>query len=411
MSRPAEPLKDVPGAILNALCHPIGSKQLKEMVTPMARVCIVFTDITRSCPDNLLVPAIIDELEIAGVKDENITLLCGTGMHRMSTQEEKITKLGVEIVKRFRVLDNEPQNPLVQMDLGHLSNGVRVRLHRAIVEADLVIATGIVEPHQYAGYSGGYKTVAIGASGEEFIAYTHGPAFIDHPLTRLGSIAGNPFQIEVNEVGRLANLSFIVNVVLDDDKRVVCVQAGEPSGAFKELVRFAKSIYEVSIPHQYDIVVAGVGYPKDSNLYQASRAASYLFFAPIPVVRSEGFIIIPARAEEGAGSGVGEQRFLATMRDAPNVQFILDDARHNGYLPGQQRAFVMAKVLEKTHVIIVGSEYPDIVAACKMIPTANIKDALTIAEKGTGKSSQVLVVPHALLTLPIISSINPANST
>jgi len=407
-SQPAEPVKDVPIAITKALAHPIGTKPLRELAGPGMHVCIVFTDITRACPDHQLVPALLSELEKAGVMDERITLLCGVGMHRPSTREEKMSKLGTRIVMRYRVIDNEPQNPEVLVDLGVTPGGVPVQLHRAVVEADLVIATGIVEPHQYAGYSGGRKTVAIGAAGESLIAYTHGPDFIDHPGTRLGRIEGNPFHEAVTETARRANLRFIINVVLDDDKRLLCVLAGEPDQTFQELVTFAKSIYEVTIPHQYDIAIGGVGFPKDINLYQASRAPSYLFFAPTPVVRAGGFFIIPARCEEGVGSGVGEQRFLAAMRDAPNIQFILDDARRNGYPPGQQRAFVMAKVLEQVRVVIVGSECPDLVAACKMIPAATMEDALALASNELGKSCDVLVVPHALLTLPIIRSEIPA---
>jgi nickel-dependent lactate racemase len=408
VSQPAEPVMDVPGAINEALAHPIGSKPLRELAGPGTRACIVFTDITRACPDHLLVPALLAELEKAEVRDENITLLCGIGMHRPSTREEKISKLGGGIVERYRVIDNEPQNPLVQVDLGVMPGGVPVQLHRAVVEADLVIATGIVEPHQYAGYSGGRKTVAIGAAGERFIAYTHEPGFVDHPGSRLGRIEGNPFHEVVTEVARRANLRFILNVVLDDEKRVLCVLAGEPDQAFQELVTFAKSIYEVPIPHQYDIAIGGVGYPKDTNLYQASRAPSYLFFAPTPVVRTGGFLIIPARCEEGVGSGVGEKRFLAAMRDAPNIQFILDDARRNGYPPGQQRAFIMARVLEQARVVIVGSECPDLVAACKMIPAATIEDGLAMARIELGQTCDVLVVPHAMLTLPVIRSEQPA---
>jgi len=408
VSQPAEPVKDVPGAISAALAHPIGTKPLRELAGPGTRACIVFTDITRACPDHLLVPSLLGELEKAGVKDKNITLLCGVGMHRPSTRDEKNAKLGSGIVERYRVIDNEPQNPLVLVDLGVTPGGVPVQLHRAVVEADLVIATGIVEPHQYAGYSGGRKTVAIGAAGESLIAYTHEAGFVDHPGTRLGRIEGNPFHKAVTEVARRANLRFILNVVLDDDKRILCVQAGEPDQAFRELVTFAKSVYEVPIPHQYDIAIGGVGFPKDANLYQASRAPSYLFFAPTPVVRPGGFLIIPARCEEGAGSGVGEQRFLAAMRDAPDIQFILDDARRNGYPPGQQRAFVMAKVLEQARVVIVGSECPDLVAACKMIPAATMEEALTLATNELGQSCEVLIVPHALLTLPVIGSNPPA---
>jgi len=401
-SRSVEPVPDVWRAIQDALAHPIGSPTLSELARPGERACIVFTDSTRACPDHLLVPALLAELEEAGVRDRDITLLCGTGMHRPTTQAEKFAKLGAGVVGRYRILDNEAQNPAALIDLGVTSGGVPVQVHQAAVEADLLIATGIVEPHQYAGYSGGSKTLAVGAAGEALIAHTHGPAFVDHPDTRLGKVEGNPFHEAVVEAASRARLRFIINVVLDGDKRILRVRAGNPELAFQELVAFARSIYEVAVPSQFDIAIGGVGYPKDSNLYQASRAPSYLVFAPIPVVRPGGYLIIPARCEEGAGEGVGEQRFLNAMRDAPDIQFILDDARRNGYPPGQQRAFVMAKVLEKARVVIVGSECPDLVAACKMIPIPTMQEALDLALRETGINCNVLIVPHAMLTLPVI---------
>ena len=402
-SKRAELLPDVEGAIAEALARPIDSPPLVELAHPGDRVCIVFTDVTRASPDHLLVPALLRQLEAAGVRDEDVTLLCGIGMHRPSTPEEKAAKLGAEVVARYRVIDNEPQNPQALVDLGVTPNGVPVSAHRAAVEADLLIGTGLVEPHQYAGYSGGRKTVAVGAAGEPLIAHTHGPAFIDHPGTRLGRIEGNPFHEAVTEAARRAGLRFILNVVLDDEKQVVCVKAGEPVETHRQLVAFARSIYEVEIPHQYDVAIGGVGFPKDANLYQASRAASYLFFAPTPVVRPGGFLIIPARCEEGAGEGVGEQRFFTAMRDAPDVPFILDDARRNGYPPGQQRAFVMAKVLEQARVVVVGSERPDVVAACKMTPAGTMDEALALAAGELGEDLDVLIVPHALLTLPVVA--------
>jgi lactate racemase len=402
VSKPVRPIENNKAAVAEALAHPVGAPPLRDIACPGNRVCVVFTDITRSCPDDLLVQPILAELKAAGVHDEDITLLCGIGMHRASTREEKIAKLGAEIVAHYRVIDNEPQNPAALVDLGKTAGGVPVSVHRSVVESDLVIATGIVEPHQYGGYSGGRKTLAVGAAGEELIAYSHGPAFVDHPGTRLGRIEGNPFHEAITEAAHRAGLRFILNVVLDDEKRLLRVTAGNPEAAFQDLVAFARSVYEVPIPQQYDIAIGGVGFPKDANLYQASRAPSYLFFAPTCVLRPGGYFIIPARCEEGAGTGVGEQRFLSAMRDAPDVAFILEDARRNGYPPGQQRAFVMAKVLEKTHVIIVGSECPDIVAACKMIPAATMDEALQIATATLGASCDVLIVPHAMLTLPVV---------
>jgi nickel-dependent lactate racemase len=411
-SKSVEPLEDVEATIAEALHDPIDAPPLRELAQPGDEVCIVFTDITRASPDQLLVPALLRELEAAGVRDEDLTLLCGIGMHRPSTREEKIAKLGRDVVERYRVIDNEPQNPDALVDLGVTpggpstgsGQGVPVSAHRAAVEADLLLATGLVEPHQYAGYSGGRKTVAVGAAGEPLIAHTHGPAFIDDPHTRLGRTAGNPFHEAVTEAARRAGLDFILNVVLDDEKRVVRVAAGEPVEAHRRLVEFARSIYEVEIPHQYDVAIGGAGYPKDANLYQASRAASYLFFAPTPVVKPEGFLIIPAPCQEGAGEGVGEQRFFEAMRDAPDVQAILCDAREHGYPPGQQRAFVMAKVLEEARVVIVGSACPAVVSSCKMTSVATMDEALALAARELGEELDVLIVPHALLTLPVVQT-------
>ncbi len=403
ISNPVPPVADAEAAIADALAYPVGSPRLRELARAGQRVCIAFTDATRACPDHLLVPALLRELEAAGVRDDEVTLLCAIGVHRPSTSAEKVARLGADVGARYRVIDNEPQNPAALVDLGVTPGGVPVSVHRAAVEADLLIATGVVEPHQYAGYSGGCKTVAVGAAGEALIAHTHGPAFVDHPGTRLGRIEGNPFHEAVTEAARRAGLRFILNVVLDDEQRILKVAAGDPDAAFRELVAFARTVYEVPIPQQYDVAIGGVGYPKDSNLYQATRAPSYLFFAPTPVVRPGGFFIIPARCEEGAGAGVGEQRFLAALRDAPDVQSVLDDARKHGYPPGQQRAFVMAKVLEQARVIIVGSECPDVVAACKMIPAATMAEALALVARELGPDLDVLIVPHALLTLPVVT--------
>lgn len=397
------PVGEVTAAVEEAIANPVNSPPLIELARPGDRACIVFTDITRASPDHLLVPPLLRELARAGVNNRDITLLCGTGMHRPSTAEEKVVKLGQDVVQRYRVIDNEPQNPDVLVDLGEV-NGIPLSVHREAYDADLLMATGIVEPHQYAGYSGGRKTLAVGAAGEPLIAYSHGPVFVDDPNARLGRIEGNPFHEAVTEAALRAGLRFIVNVVLDDENRVVYVEAGEPVETHRQLVEHAKDLYQVSIPHQYDVAIGGVGYPKDANLYQASRAASYLYFAPTPVVRPGGYLIVPARCEEGAGEGVGEQRFLAAMRDSPDVQTLLADGRKHGYPPGQQRAFVMAKVLESNKVIIVGSEHPEVVSACKMIAAETMEEALSIASADLGAALDVLVVPHALLTLPVVQS-------
>jgi nickel-dependent lactate racemase len=404
-SRPSKPLVDVKKAVEEVLEHPINTKPLAELASPGNNVCIIFTDMTRNSPDHILVPAILTQLESAGVRDEDITLLCGIGMHRPSSKEEKVIKLGKAVVDRYRVLDNEPQKSASLVQLGSTDNGMPLSVHKTAYEADLLIATGIVEPHQYAGYSGGRKTLAIGAAGESTIAYTHGPKMVDHPGTRLGRIEGNPFHEAITLSAKRAGLRFIINVILDDHNRPVSVMAGEPDATFAALVKVAKQLYEVPILQQYDVAVAGVGFPKDVNIYQASRAASYLFFAPTPVVREGGVIIVPAPTPEGAGDGVGEQRFLETMRQATDMSSLLSELRSTGYPPGAQRAFVMAKVLEKNPVIIVGSSTPDVVRQVHMIPAVDMEEAFNIAAERIGrKDLEVLIVPHGLQTLPIVKN-------
>jgi nickel-dependent lactate racemase len=402
-SKPMPPLTDVVGAIQGALAKPVGSPPLKELARPGDKVCLIFTDITRASPDHLLVPALLAELEGAGVPTTDITLLCGTGMHRPSTPAEKVAKLGQSVVARYRVVDHNAQDPAALVDLGTIGMGIPLSVNRIVCEADLVIATGIVEPHHLAGYSGGRKTLAIGAGGEALIACTHGPRMVDHPGTRLGSIKGNPFHEAVTEVARRAGLRFILNVVLDDDKRVVAVSAGEPVAAHLELVDVAREMYEVPIPRQYDLVVAGAGFPKDQNLYQATRAASYLFFAPTSVVKPGGCIILPASCPEGAGQGTGEQSYYATMKGAVDMPSLLAQLRQTGYPPGAQRAFFMAKVLEKNSVIVVGATSPDVVRDLHMIPASDMDEAFRFATQVMGHTDlDVLIVPHALFTLPIV---------
>ncbi len=191
-SKTLPPIADVPAEVRKYLRNPVASPPLRELAGPGSKVCIVFTDITRASPDYLLVPPVLEELEAAGVRREDITLLCGVGMHRPSTHEEKIAKLGADVVRNYRVIDHEPQNPDALVDLGKTPSGIPLTVNKIAYEADLLIATGIVEPHQYAGYSGGRKTLAVGAAGEEMIAYSHGPHIVDHPGTRLGKIEGSP---------------------------------------------------------------------------------------------------------------------------------------------------------------------------------------------------------------------------
>ena len=410
-SADAVPVGDVADAARAAVGAPLRGPLLRDLArdavrragTRPVRAVIAVTDLTRACPDHALVPPLLEELNAGGIADERIEVCVAVGLHRATTEEEKRRKLG-PVVDRVRVFDSDGGDPAKWADLGAIPPyGVPGFTQRAIAEADLVVATGIVEPHQYAGYSGGAKTVAIGCAGEPVITATHGMRFLEDPGVRLAKVEGNPFRATVEEIGRRAGLRFCLNVVTDDRERVVAVAAGDPDAVFAHLVERAAAIYTRPIVKQYDIVIAGVGAPKDVNLYQASRAATYLRFAPTPVVREGGAIIVPARLDEGAGDGAGEQRFLAALQSAESPAAVVEGARRH-FAGGEQRAVMVALTLQHCLVIVAASESPEVVRLAKLRAAVDVEEALDIAYEHIGRPARasVLLVPRALHTLPVV---------
>ena len=343
--------------------------------------------------------------EAQGPGTNQITVIVAIGLHRATTDAEKRDKLG-PVVDRVHVVDSNGRDPAMWADLGTIPPyDVPGFTQKLVKEADLVVATGIVEPHQYAGYSGGRKTVAIGCCGEPVITATHGMRFLEDPGVRLAKIEGNPFHETVREIARRAGLRFCLNVVTDDRERVVAVAAGDPDAVLADLVTKAAALYTRRISKQYDIVIGGVGHPKDVNLYQASRAATYLRFAPTPVVREGGAIIIPARLEEGAGEGPGEQRFLAALERAASPAAVVEAARRH-FAGGEQRAVMVALTLQWCQIIIAASEAPEVVRLAKLRAAVDVEEGLDIAYEHIGRPERasVLLVPRALHTLPVVET-------
>ena len=412
----ATPIDDLPAETVRRLESPLGSPRLRDLaaeavrrVAPRpARAVIAVTDLTRGSPDAILVPPLLDELNAGGIGDAQITVIVAVGLHRATTDAEKREKLG-GLVDRVRVVDSDGRDPTKWADLGPIPPyGVPGITQKLVRDADVVAATGIVEPHQYAGYSGGRKTVAIGCCGEPVITATHGMRFLEDPGVRLAKIEGNPFHETVREIARRAGLRFCLNVVTDDRERVITVVAGDPDAVLAECVAKAAALYTRPIAKQYDIAIAGVGHPKDTNLYQASRAATYLRFAPTPVVRAGGAIIIPARLEEGAGEGPGEQRFLAALERSASPAAVVDEARRH-FAGGEQRAVMVALTLQHCQIIVAASESPEVVRLAKLRAAVDVEEALDIAyaHLGAPPRASVLLVPRALHTLPVVQETVP----
>lgn len=381
------PARDPRREVDRALSNPSGAT-IEELAGPRSKVAVVVTDYTRPCPDKLILPLVLDRLWSAGVKPQKVVVVVGTGAHRPMTQAELEERFGR---LRVAVVNHNPHKNLVW--LGKTRGGGDVYLNRRVAGAELVIGIGVVEPHQYAGFSGGRKLIAVGVAGEPTIAHTHQPKFIDHPLARPGNLKGNPFHLELLEIASRANFRFAVNVVLSPQHKLVGCFAGEPRESFELAARFASRMYVRPVGRAADGVVLGVGHPKDVDLYQASRGITYSCIGAGTPVRQGGAAILVAECREG----VGNPRFERVLKEAKTPEEVLSRAS-GGLKPGEQRAYVLAKALQRVRAVVVGSRISQRELGQMFFGWAKtVEEALESLALG-----EVLVLPYSLLTIPIL---------
>lgn len=386
---------DVRKAAEAALESPHGPA-LESRVDPADDVAIVVTDLTRKVPDDVLLDALLERLEAIGVPRERVTVVIGLGLHRPMTDDEIESMLGPhadlavnhdpDAVREVGVVGEGRDGGVTG------AGGCPVEIGRPVAEADVVLSTGVVEPHQYAGFSGGAKTVVIGAGSESLIGYTHGPEMLARDGVRLGRIEDNPFRETLDRAGDLAGVGFCLNLT-HGPRGVLGVAAGDHRAVVAELAGVARDALAVSLEadRRFDAVVCGVGAPKDANLYQATRAATYVALGDRNPLRPGGRLVIPALLPEGAGEGTGERRFYERLRTAEDADSLYADLLE-GYEPGAQRAFVVARVLCDHDLYVTNSRAAPVVEECLMYAADTVGDAID-----TG--SDVLVVPDALNAL------------
>jgi nickel-dependent lactate racemase len=370
-------------AAARAVGNPHGPR-LRDVVDPDDGVAMVVTDVTRATPDDVLADVLLDELAVGGVDREQVTTVIGLGLHRPMTDAELAAGLGEHADLAVN------HDPDAVVEVGQV-DGVPIEVNERVADADRVVSTGMVEPHQYAGFSGGAKTVVIGAGSESFIRYTHGPEMLARDGVRLGRVEDNPFREAVDRAGDVVGVDFCLNVT-HGPPGILDAAAGRPRDVVQALADSARDALSVPVEQAaYDAVVAGVGAPKDANLYQTTRAFTYVVLGATNPLRPGGRVVIPARLEEGAGAGAGEQRFYDRLSGADNPDTLYREMRE-GYGPGAQRAFVVARALRDHPLYVTGSEASDVVDDCLMTARESVADAV---EPG----SRVLVVPRALETL------------
>lgn len=387
--------------IKEAILNPMGCCRLKDLVSPKETVAIVVPDLTRRCPRELILPILLDELNKGGIKDNDITIFMAIGMHRPLTKAEIETAFGKSVVKRVKVKNHNPVDKSNLTHLGYVAGGVPAVVNKELMYKDHVIAIGVIEPHLYAGFSGGPKTLSIGMAGEETISFTHSPKFLDRPGVRLGVIKDNPFHRVIIEVACIAKLKFIVNVINDDLGHTIFATAGEPQLAFYKGIEHATLFYRVKVDEPADIIICGVGWPKDANLYQASRALTYITNTQKPIVKKGGLVMVSAQCEDGVGKGIGERRFYEAMVKEKDPATIVRKMRGKRCAAGEQRTYMVAKSLTYADCAMIGTKIPHIVKKMHMLHFKDVDEALEYAFATRGKDAKIYVVPHALVTLPV----------
>ncbi|MFA5339410.1 MAG: nickel-dependent lactate racemase [Candidatus Omnitrophota bacterium] len=387
--------------IKEAILHPMGCCRLRDLVSPKETIAIVVPDLARVCPRKLIIPILLDELKKGGIRDKDVTIFMAVGMLTPPTRPEIEEAFGKKIVKRIKIKIHDPSDSSNLTNLGYVANGVPVIVNKHMLYNDHVISIGVIEPHLHAGFSGGPETLSIGMAGEETIRFTHSPKFIDKPGAKPGVIKDNPFHRWIMEFACIAKLKFIINVVNDDLGRTIFATAGEPQLAFYRGIEHAMLHYRVKVDEPADIIICGVGWPKDVNLYQASRALTYLTNTQKPIVKKGGLILISARCEDGIGKGLGERRFYDAMIKAKSPAEIVKKMKNKTCLAGEQRAYAVAKSLLFADCAFVGTKFPDMAKKMKMLSFKDMDEALEYAFATRGKDAKVYVVPHALVTLPV----------
>ena len=390
-------LADPEAAVRAALRAPIGTPPLHDLVRPGMRVGVVFSDITRPVPNPLLLTAVLDVLDaIPGV---DVTLFNALGTHRPNTEAELRTMLGDTIFERRRIVQNNTFDPATQVRVGLTSKGHETWLNAELMRCDLKVLTGFIEPHLFAGFSGGGKAVMPGMAGQRTVLGNHDAGMVGHPQAIWGVTQGNPIWEEVREVAGQAGPLFLLNVTLNRDKAVTGVFAGELDRAHAAGCAFVKRSAMVAVARPFDIMVTtNSGYPLDINLYQSVKGMR----AADQIVRPGGAILIATRC----GDGIPEHGLYGKiLRESKSPQELLAKICAPGFLEQDQwQAHIQALVQLKADIYVKSDGLTDEqVRSALLLPCRRIEDTVSELLGKYGRGASICVMPEGPQTIPYVS--------
>ena len=385
------PAADEVSLICDALDHPIASKKLCELAAGKQHITIISSDHTRPVPSKLIMPELLRQIRLGNPQAE-ITILVAAGCHRRPTKQELIDKYGEDIVAHETIAIHSCTDDEAMRHLGTLPSGGACLVNKLACEADLLIAEGFIEPHFFAGFSGGRKSVLPGVASRQTVLANHCSEFIADPKSRAGSLEGNRIHQDMLWAAKQAGLAFIVNVVLDHEKKVIYAVAGDPEQAHAEGCRFLGEMSAAAAVPADIVVTTNGGYPLDQNIYQAVKGMT----AAEACVKPGGIIIMLAAANDGHGG----QAFFDEMSESPDLDKIMQQILSRGRnetLPDQWQAQIMLRVLLKATVIFVSEAPDEMVRAFHMLPAHSAQEALALADQLRGdQAGTVTIIPDGV---------------
>jgi len=390
-------LPDEAASIAATLNRPMGCPPLHDLVRPSDRIAIVFSDLTRPMPSDRVLPVLLRSLE--GVSRERITMINGLGTHRAKTPQELEEILGRDIARHYAIAQHDAWAEDELIDLGRTRHGHRATVNRHYLEADVRILTGFIEPHIFAGFSGGPKAVLPAVAGIDAIMDNHGYAMLNHPKATWGYTDGNPVWEEMLEVALMTRPTFLLNVTLNRHRAITGVYAGDLVAAHRAGVEAVRRTAMVAVDAPFDVVLTtNSGYPLDINLYQAVKGMS----AAAQIVKPGGDIIIAAECRDGVPE-YGEYRRL--VHEGGSVQGILDRIAQPGFrCHDQWEAQLHAQVQRKATVHVYSDYLPDDeVRGMLLEPCRSIEGTVSALLRRHGPGARLYILPEGPQTIPYLA--------
>ncbi|NLC71190.1 MAG: nickel-dependent lactate racemase [Desulfuromonadaceae bacterium] len=344
-----------------AFSRPLGTPSLRQLARGVKRVAVIVSDSTRGIPTSAVMPMVLEELAAAGILPGEVTVVIATGVHRPATFEEIREIVGSDHVNEVKVINHDPWAREKLAWLGETSYGTPVEINRTVFEADLKIVIGKVEPHEFAGFSGGRKSVLPGVASERAIQFNHRPEMLISPHACPGQLDGNPIHLDMVEAAEMLGVQFTVNLVLNQAGEAVGIFTGGLKDAHQAAVRFMRTFCQISLPERPDVVVTTPGRPLNIDFYQSIKP----LIALAPVMAPGGALVLYSSCRDGLGT----KDMLVPYQGARNIEDVISHLK-SGYKIQMDHALLLAKILQKEIHIIVAAPSVDSAVLDKMFLTS-----------------------------------------